>query len=273
VAATPFDPEAVRAFEHARWQRAAGAYGATFAGATSSFIEALLEAAGVSAGTRMLDLACGPGLVASCGRARGAVARGLDFSSAMLAVARARDDAVDFDEGDAEALPYADASLDVVVSNFGIHHVPRPAFALREAHRVLRPHGRVAFSFWAEPVENIAWKLVFDAVARHGDRSAARAPAPGGGFGTAAQCAGALEQAGFADCTTRLVRATWRHRDAQALLTALQAGTARMAALLEAQRPSVTAAIVADIATHAERYRDAEVIALPVAAVIASGVK
>jgi SAM-dependent methyltransferase len=268
---TPFDPEAVRAFEYARWQRAAGVYGATFAGATSPFIEALLEAALVSPGACMLDLACGPGFVASRGRARGAVARGLDFSPAMLAVARARDEAVSFEEGDAEALPYADASLDVAVSNFGIHHVPRPAFALREVHRVLRRHGRVAFSFWAEPPENIAWKLVFDAVARHGDRSTA--PAPGGGFGTVAQCAAALEQAGFADRATRLVRATWRHRNAQALLTALKAGTARMAALLEAQRPSAWEAIVADIAVHAERYRDADVLALPIAAVIASGVK
>ena len=133
-------------------------------GATRPFIEALLDAAQVARGTRMLDIACGPGFLASAGRARGAVARGLDFSPAMLAVARARDTEVRFDEGDAEALPYADASFDSVVANFGIHHVPRPGFALREAHRVLREGGRVAFSFWAEPAENVAWKLVFDAV-------------------------------------------------------------------------------------------------------------
>ena len=273
MAATPFDPEAVRAFEHARWERAAGVYGATFANATRPFIEALLDAAQVARGTRMLDIACGPGFLASAGRARGAVARGLDFSPAMLAVARARDAEVRFDEGDAEALPYADASFDAVVANFGIHHVPRPGFALREAYRVLRDGGRVAFSFWAEPAENVAWKLVFDAVTRHGDRAAAQVPAPGGGFDTAAQCADALREAGFADCTTHLVHATWRHRDAQALVAALQAGTARMAALLEAQRPDAMAAIVADIAANAECYRDADGIAVPIAAVIASGVK
>jgi SAM-dependent methyltransferase len=269
--AAAFDPEAVRAFEHARWQHAAGSYGATFAGATRPFIEALLDAARIAHGTWMLDVACGPGFAASGGRERGAVARGLDFSPAMLAVAQSRDAAVAFDQGDAEALPYADASFEAVVSNFGIHHVPRPAFALREAHRVLRRGGRVAFSFWADPAENVAWKLVFDAVARHGDRAAARTPAPGGGFGTAAQCADALREAGFAACTTQLVRATWRHRDANALVTALQAGTARMAAMLDAQQPETMAAIVADIATHAERYRDAVGIALPIAAVIASG--
>ena len=273
MAATPFDPEAVRAFEHARWERAAGVYGATFASATRPFIEALLDAAQVTGGTRMLDIACGPGFLASAGRARGAVARGLDFSPAMLAVARTRDTEVRFDEGDAEALPYADASFNSVVANFGIHHVPRPGFALREAHRVLREGGRVAFSFWAEPAENVAWRLVFDAVKRHGDRAAAQVPAPGGGFDTAAQCADALRAVGLADCTTHLMHATWRHRDAQAMVAALQAGTARMAALLEAQRPDAMAAIVADIAANAECYRDADGIAVPIAAVIASGVR
>jgi SAM-dependent methyltransferase len=273
VAATPFDPEAVRAFEHARWERAAGVYGATFANATRPFIDDLLDAARVARGTHMLDVACGPGFLASRGRERGAVARGLDFSPAMLAVARARDTDVRFDAGDAEALPYADASFDSVVANFGIHHVPRPGFALREAHRVLRQGGRVAFSFWAEPAENVAWKLVFDAVARHGDRAAVQAPAPGGGFGTAAQCADALREAGFADCVTRLVRATWRHRNAAAMVAALRTGTARMAALLEAQPPDAMAAIVADIAANAECYREVDGIAVPIAAVIASGVK
>jgi SAM-dependent methyltransferase len=273
VAARPFDPEAVRAFEHARWERAAGVYGATFASATRPFIEALLDAAQVTGGTRMLDIACGPGFIASAGRARGAVARGLDFSPAMLAVARTRDTEVRFDEGDAEALPYPDASFDSVVANFGIHHVPRPGLALREAHRVLREGGRVAFSFWAEPAENVAWRLVFDGVRRHGDRAAAQVPAPGGGFDTAAQCADALRAVGLVHCTSHLMHATWRHRDAQAMVAALQAGTARMAALLEAQRPDAMAAIVADIAANAECCRDADGIAVPIAAVIASGVR
>jgi SAM-dependent methyltransferase len=269
----PFDPEAVRAFEHARWERAAGVYGATFASATRPFIEAVLDAARVARGTHMLDIACGPGFLASGGRERGAVARGLDFSPAMLAIASVRETELRFDEGDAESLPYEDASFDSVVSNFGIHHVPRPGFALREAHRVLREGGRVAFSFWAEPAENVAWKLVFDAVARHGAREAVQMPAPGGGFGTAAQCADALREAGFADCATRLVRATWGHRDAAAMVVALQTGTVRMAALLEAQRPDALAAIVADIAANAECYRDDDGIAVPIAAVIASGDK
>lgn len=141
-----FDPQAVRAFEHAGWQRAAANYGATFARATSGFIDALLDAARVSADIRVLDLACGPGFVANIARERGAVPIGLDFSSAMIGLARAAYPKIRFDEGEAEALPYPDASFDAVVSNFGIHHVPDPVRALSEARRVLRPDGRVAFT-------------------------------------------------------------------------------------------------------------------------------
>jgi SAM-dependent methyltransferase len=268
-----FNPEAVRSFEHTRWQRAAAVYGETFAPATEPFAEPLLDAASVARGVLVLDVACGVGLVTSRAAERGAEARGLDFSAAMLAVARSRDKQLQFDEGDAEALPYADAAFDGVVSNFGIHHVPRPALALREAHRVLRAGGRVAFSFWADPSENVAWRLVFDAVGRHGDRTAAQVPAPGGGFDSAGRCVDALAAAGFSCAETRLVRATWQHRDARALIAALRAGTARMAAMLEAQRPDAMAAIVADIAANAECYRNANGIALPIAAIIAAGIK
>ena len=269
----PFDPEAVRAFEHGRWQRAATVYESTFASATRPFIDALLDAAHVVRGTRLLDIACGPGIVASNASTRGAIATGVDFSPAMLAVARSRHTAITFDHGDAEALPYADGEFDVVVANFGIHHVPRPALALVEAHRVLRIGGRVAFSFWADQSENVAWKLLFDAIARHGDPAAPQAPRPGGGFSTAEQCADALRQAGFADCTTELVRATWHHPNAEVLVAALQAGTARMAAMIEAQPGAAMPAIIADIERNAARYRDADGIAVPIAAVIAAGVK
>ena len=269
-----FDPDAVRAFEHAQWQRAAPSFANTFASATQPFVAALLDAAVVGAGTRVLDLACGTGVVGAAAAARGAVPTGLDFSAAMLAEARETHPGIDFVEGDAEALPWPDAGFDAVVANFGIHHVPRPAVALAEAYRVLRPGGRVAFSFWAEHSENIAWKLVFDAVRRCGDRSAASgAPPPGGGFSSTEQCLDALRGAGFGAVTARLERRTWRHANAAGLLAALRAGTARMAAMLAAQPPAAMAAIRADIDASAAPWRDADGLALPIAAVIAAGSK
>src|ERR1043166_6988594 len=145
------DPHGIRAFEHASWQRVATASGTTFAGAPRGFIEPLLDAACVTARTRVLDVCCGPGLVAGAAAARGASVAGVDFSSAMLAVARATQPRVEFSQGDAEALPCADGCFDAVVANFGVHHVPRPTVALAEMHRVLAPAGRAAFTVWPRP--------------------------------------------------------------------------------------------------------------------------
>jgi SAM-dependent methyltransferase len=268
-----FDSNAVREFERSGWNRAAGTYETAFATATRQFINPLLDAAGVRSGDQVLDLCCGPGLVAASAAARGARPSGLDFSIAMLGQARSRFPAIAFEYGDAEALPYEKARFDAVVANFGIHHVPRPAVALNEAHRVLRDGGRFAFSIWAAHDENIAWKLVFEAVGRHGDPHASTAPPPGGGFASAADCLRALDAAGFSDAGTKLVRGIWRHRDGAALLAALRGGTARMAAMLDAQTDAAMPAIVAGLEASAAEWRDGEQIAVPIACVIAAGIK
>ncbi|WP_158923233.1 class I SAM-dependent methyltransferase [Acidisphaera sp. S103] len=267
------DAEAIRAFEHAGWERAAGGYEASFATATRTFIPALLDAAGVEAGQSVLDVACGPGFVTAGAAERGAIVRGLDFSAAMLGVARTRHRNIVFDQGDAEALPYPEGHFDAVISNFGIHHVPRPIEALRQAYRVLRPGGRLAFTIWAAPSENIAWKLVFDAIRSEGDMAASRAPAPGGGFGTPTDCESALEQAGFTGISSRKLTGLWHHANGRALLDALRAGTARMAALIEAQSATDIPGIVAAIDRAAAAYRDADGLAIPIAAFVAYGHK
>ena len=273
----PFDPEAVREFERAGWNRAAAAYEQSFATATRQFIEPLLDAAGIASGTKVLDLCCGPGFVGAQAQTRGAIVSGLDFSSAMLAEARARFSTITFDRGDAEAPPYPDASFDAVVSNFGIHHVPRPALALTEVRRILRPGGKFAFSVWAGHAENIAWKLVFDAVGRHGDPLASAAPPPGGGFGGSEDCLRALDDAGFLGTGARLVRWTWRHPDAASLLAALRAGTARMAALIDAQSDAAMPAILAALEDATAGYHtpmtDVGHLAVPIACVIAAGIR
>lgn len=268
-----FDPEAVREFERTGWNKAALSYDTTFAHASRQFVPALLDAAGVEAGMRVLDVCAGTGVVTGAAAARGAEATGLDFSAGMLMVARQRHPGLAFDQGDAEAMPYGDSAFDAVVSNFGIHHVPQPIMALREAFRVLRPGGRLAFSIWAEPAENIAWKLLFDAVGRCGNPAASDAPAPGGGFGSPAHCTAALAEAGFADIGTEALRGTWHHADGRSLVAALQGGTARMAALIASQTEAAMPAIIAAIDANAAQYRDESGIAVPIAAVVAFGRK
>jgi SAM-dependent methyltransferase len=268
-----FDPDTVRAFEHAGWQQAAAHYRATFATATREFAAALLDAANIGPGTAVLDLCCGAGLIAGVAAERGAVVTGLDFSPAMLVEARAAHPALHFAEGDAEAMPFPDGSFDAVVSSFGIHHVPRPARALVEALRVLRPGGTLAFTTWATPVDNIAWKLLFDAIRLHGDPDAAQAPPSGGGISSEPILLGLLRDAGFTAPGVELVRREWRLTQPGDLIAALRRGTVRTAALIDAQRPAALIAIGSEIAQRAAAYRRDGWYDIPIAALLARGTK
>ena len=100
---------------------------------------------GLRPGDAALDVCTGTGKLARLLRRRvgpqGRVA-GVDFSTAMLQVARARIDAVDFREGDATQLQFDDGSVDAVTVAFGLRNVVDRRRAVREAHRVLRPGGR-----------------------------------------------------------------------------------------------------------------------------------
>lgn len=268
-----FNPEAVREFERSSWNRAAAGYEDSFATATTQFIPAVLDAVGIGPGHRVLDVCCGSGRTASAAALRGAVVNGLDFSPAMLEVARCECVSVTFDQGDAEALPYPDATFDAVVSNFGIHHVPRPILALREAHRVLRQGGRITFTIWAPPAENISMGLLHDAMERHGDPTLTTAPPLGPVLRSVEDCIKALIEAGFSQAHADTLSQTWRLENGRALFDALRSGTARMGARIAAQAADVLPAIIADVERHATLYQDAGGIAVPMAAIRASGVR
>jgi SAM-dependent methyltransferase len=121
----------------------------------------LVRHAGIRKGQRVLDVGCGTGVVAITAARRGAHVTGLDLTPQLLE--RARENAriaeveVEWLEGDVEALPFADASFDVVVSQFGHMFAPRAEVAIREMLRVLKSGGTIAFSTW--PPERFMGRL------------------------------------------------------------------------------------------------------------------
>ena len=97
--------------------------------------------AAILPGDRVLDVACGTGVVAVTAARLGARVTGLDLTPELLVVARdntrTADVEIDFHEGDCERIPFDDAAFDVVVSQFGHIFAPRPEVAIGEMLRVL----------------------------------------------------------------------------------------------------------------------------------------
>ncbi len=136
---------------------------------TREWAPRLVAAGEIHSGQRVLDVACGTGvlsreIVATVGPA-GLVA-GIDPDAGMLAVARRSASSVAWQSGSADALPYPDASFDAVVSQFGMMFFPDRIKAAIEMWRVLRPGGKLAVAVWASLADTPAYQIQVDLVER-----------------------------------------------------------------------------------------------------------
>jgi SAM-dependent methyltransferase len=133
-------------------QKQGWAHFAPYEAHTTPCAAMLVKRAGVRAGQSVLDVACGTGVVSVTAARLGARVTSLDLTPELLE--RARENAriagvdVQWNEGDVEKLPFADASFDVVLSQFGHIFAPQPEVAIGEMLRVLKPGGTIAFSTW-----------------------------------------------------------------------------------------------------------------------------
>ncbi len=139
----------IKASMRAAWM--AGDFGVV-AKTISSGAEAFISRLPNPSGLKALDVACGTGNLAIPLARQGADVTGVDIAPNLLEQARERSHAeglkVQFDEGDAEQLPYEDASFDLVVSMFGAMFAPRPELVASELARVLKPGGLLAMANW-----------------------------------------------------------------------------------------------------------------------------
>lgn len=269
------DPQGFVSFEHSGWEAVSRGYEQHFAGLTSQSVAAVLDAAEVKSGKQVLDVCCGPGVIAAAATARGAQTTGIDFSAAVIEIANSNVPDVEFYEGDAQSLPFADNSFDAVVCGFGIIHVPDPQKALSEMHRVLKPAGRVAVSVWESPNSNNGFGLLYGSLKANADMGVELPHGPDFfQFSDPAKLTNALMEIGFSEPSINIVAQTWELKEPQGLFTAIMEGAVRARALIAAQTATVQEAISDAVVAGMDGYSSPDgMYRVPMPALIGSAVK
>lgn len=251
------DTKAFAELERREWSDAsvAEAYASGFAQASDMVVPHLVSAVETAPEKDVLDLCCGHGNVSAGLVTVGARVTGLDFSSAMLELARKAVPKARFVGGDAMNLTFPDASFDAVTIGFGMPHVPEPPRVLAEARRVLRPGGRIAFSTWCGSEVDGAFGYVFGAIGVYGSEDIVLPPGPGANDYADPEIAyPALEAAGFGEFNYDLVASCWHVDDPGHVFDFFRDGTARGGALLrpqpEANARAIRAAVVERVLTN-----------------------
>lgn len=258
-------------FEHEGWQRVADKYDSVWSSSTRQFIPPLLEAAEVTGEMSLLDVGCGPGYVSATAAERGAIPTGLDFSGEMIAIAQKMFPRIEFRQGDAQNLPFADATFDRVLANFALLHVGNPERACTEAYRVLKPGGRFAFTVWAPAAKSPYAKIIDDAIAAHANMKVdLPAGPPHHLYGGQEEFRQALERAGFAGASLifKLHTIRWTVPTARFAFDAERHAGVRTAGLLARQTPETLDAILSAIENAVRPFAKGDGFALPKAAYI-----
>ena len=201
------------------WSAVAEQWARHWGGAARSAQVALLDAARVGPGVRLLDAGCGGGELLRLAADRGAEGAGCDPAPGMLALAQRLVPEADLRVAGLEALPWPDGAFDVVTAVNALHLADDEAAALQEVRRVLAPGGRVGIASWAEHALNDLDVLEAAVAEADGEEPAPDLPErlPGG-------LEALLAAAGFTVLDSGVVETPWEAEDAEALVAAVLLG-------------------------------------------------
>ena len=269
------DAEAFNAFESSGWEQRAPTYDDFLGQITREVVPTLLDAADVGKGSRVLDVATGPGYAAAAAHARGASVVGVDVATAMVQLAGSRYPGIDFRAADAETLPFEDGSFDAVVSNFIVPHLGRPEQAVGELARVLEVGGALALTTWDQPERMRLLGLFLEAIARAGATPPQDIPPgpPFFRFSDDQEFDALLRGSGLTDVKVTTIGFNHRAETADAIWDGVLTSTVRTRALIvhqpEATRRRIRAAFDDEVAA----FRNGDSYEIPISVKLASGRK
>jgi len=261
-------------YERELWAGRATAYERGFARLTAHTAGALLDAAGVGAGTRLLDVGTGPGVVAGAAVARGAQVTAVDAEPSMAEAAARNVPGLDVRVAVLPDLPLNDREFDAVTVNFVINAVGDPAAALAELRRLLRAGGRLALTCWTDP-RPPALAIAAEAIEAAGVPWPEDVPVPPFGvYSSPGAFEALLAGTGFAEVAARLV--SWEHRvnPGEWWQEVFLSGVGSSGVVIRRQDAATVARIKDEFDRLVARYAvDGGQVALPAVAVLASGTR
>lgn len=217
----------------------------------------LVVLAGIEPGHRVLDVACGTGVVARTAARSVGPDRviGVDCNPAMLEVARATADGIAFRRGDALDLPLDDDTVDVVTCQQALQFLPDPRAALHEMRRVAVPGGQVAVGVLRGLDANPVYAVFRDALGRHVGSAAAAMISSPFLFGDSQRLRSAAHEAGLDDVVVRIAVAEERFPSV-AEFVAHEAASSPLSRELAALPPGPRAALVDDLESRLADHVD-----------------
>jgi ubiquinone/menaquinone biosynthesis C-methylase UbiE len=229
----------------------------------------LVQRVALQTGERVLDVACGTGIVARLAAQHvspGGAVTGLDLNPGMLSLARTlpqpTDVKTEWREGSAVELPFSNAAFNVVLCQQGLQFFPDRLAALREMHRVLVPGGRLALSVWRPIQYNPYITALGDALERHVNAEVAEGMRTVCALGDAEELRSLLLQAGFRDVRICIAILVMRFASVEAFIPGQFAATpfADAVAALDADART---ALLEDVRLALRSYTDDEGVAVP----------
>ncbi len=258
------------AYQRRLWAGRADAYQREFARLTAHTAGALLDAAGVEADTRLLDVGTGPGVVAKAAVARGAQVTAVDAEPSMVKAAARNVPGLDVRVAVLPDLLLNDGQFDAVTGNFVVNALGDPATALAELARVLREDGRVALTCWRNPPAP-ALGIAAEAIEAAGVPWPDDVPVPPFRiYSSPSSFEALLLGTGFVDATAREL--SWEHRvDPEQWWQVYLSGIGSNGMVIARQDAATIARIKAEFDRLIAPYAvDGGQVALPAVAVLAS---
>lgn len=252
-------------YEQQGWERVASEYDACFGKITPQAANALVEFAEIKKKSKVLDIACGPGYVASLAAKKSRDVTGIDFSTGMIQKAKAFFPEINFLVMDAEELLFNDQSFDVVLMNFGILHFAHPEQAIKEVFRVLKPGGTFLFTMWNKPAKSKAFECILTAVKEEGDLNVSLPEGPDFfQFSEPETSKNVLSQMGFDKIEFKEIDLVWVLDSPEELFQAFYRGGIRIGGILRAQTPDAIRRIIENLERKTRVYQKNGRLEIPV---------